>query len=419
MRHWILAALCAAALGVGVARADDPPPADHTLSQADAEKLVKLLSADDYDARQDALKKLQGGIGENMRHMVLVQEALIRLQQSLAAQLKVLTMAQDLEAVARTASLMEFNEALSKWAIAAMELPDAQRAEVLKWGLSDDGMQVVGRAYSPRADVRVQGIAEMAKVPGTAVSILLGKMVMDSDRVVSIAAMDGLWDRPATPETLSALWQKSVVSMAAMYGGQRTDVRNRIINFHGRAVNVITGPGYNNGNYEDGAIATDVLVHLHSPDTETRLKTFLAEFANGPIDPNNGAYRYQMFLPNYGGPGQDMQRLIDAFKPKEIVSVYMHFLLAQTMNDGNNGETDIGGKKYRYGTKLDMIGRVCKATDQEPDTYGIKKIPQLGDRYVIDATDKGDDAAMTKLKAWWEQHKAEYGEKPAAAMPKK
>jgi hypothetical protein len=279
-------------------------------------------------------------------------------------------------------------------------------------------MHVLGRAYSPRTEVRVQGIADMAKVPGLSVSILLAKMVTDPDREVSIAAMDGLWDRPATPESLSALWQLSVTNMMAMYGGgQPSMARNHVVNFHGRMINVVSGPGYNNnGNYEDSMIATDVLIHQHSPDTEARLKRFLVDFANAPIDPNNGAYRYQIFLPNYGGPGQNMQRLIDAFKPREIISVYMRYLLAPMLNDGNNGEQDFGGKKYRYGTRMDMIARVCKATDQDTDAYGLKKIPQFGDRYVMDATDKGDDVVMAKIKAWWEQHKNEYGEKAAATQ---
>ncbi len=187
----------------------------------------------------------------------------------------------------------------------------------------------------------------------------------------------------------------------AMYGGQqRMDVRNHIINFHGRQINVMGNNGYNNGNFEDSSLAVDMLVHLKAPDTAEKLKAFLADFAHQPLDNNNqNYYRFQMLLPNYGGAGQNFQRLIDAFQPKEIVGVYMRFITVQNINDGNNGEQDIGGKKYHYGTKVEMLYRVCKFSQQDPESYNLKHISQFGDRWVIEGTQKDEDAAATRIKS--------------------
>ncbi len=202
MKRWIGLLVMVTFFGAtNLTRADSPSAADGpAVSPAEVDQLVIQLSADDYEVRQEALKKLQATFGSNMKRLVLVQEALIRLQQNLVDELKMLTKAHDFETVARTASLMEFNLALSKWAIDAMQLPETQRAEALAWGLSPEGMQLVGRAYSPRADIRSAGIAEMGKVPGLAVSILLTKMMSDPDRETSIAAMDAMWDRPPTTQ---------------------------------------------------------------------------------------------------------------------------------------------------------------------------------------------------------------------------
>ena len=123
-----------------------------------------------------------------------------------------------------------------------------------------------------------------------------------------------------------------------------------------------------------------------------------------------------MLLPNYGGPGQNFQRLIDAYKPREIVAVYMHFLTGANINDGNNGENELNGKKYHYGMRIDLMARLCKCTAQDTEAYGLKHIPQFGDRWVMEGAQKDEDTALAKIKTWWEAHQAEYAEKPAATQ---
>jgi len=416
MRNWtILVVLVFLATGraVGAAAPATAPATepDFGLSQAQAQRLITLLSADDFAVRQEALEKLQQTVGANMKRTILLQETIIQLQQALVDQLVVLTHVRDLEGVARSAAVLEFNEALSRWAIEAMQLPADQRAAVLQWGLSAEGMQIVSRAYSPNSDVRVAGVAELSRVPGTAVSVLLARMISDTDRAVALAAMDALWDRPPTPQGLAVLWDRGIGAIMVNYGMPRTE-RNRVLNFHGR---MITVNNANNINWEDSAVATDVLAHLQAPETAARLRTFLLDLANAPTDNNNNNYRYQMLLPNYGGPGQNLTRLIDAFKPREVISVYMRFITNPAINDGNNGEATINGKTYHYSMRIEMAYRLCKAIGQDPDTYGFRKVPQYGDRAMLEGSQKEEDAALGKIKAWWETHKFEYGEKPTAA----
>ena len=337
MRWWIQQTAGAALLALaGLARAQTSAPAltEHAaLSPAEVQAVVQMLSADDYATRQEALHQLELGIAENLRRTIVVQEAMLRLQAALGQQLKVMTMTHDLEAVARTAALMEFNEALARWAVATMALPETERAAAVQWGLSEKGLPVVARAYSPRASVRTEGIREMAGMPGLAVSLLLAGMVGEQDREVTLAAMDALWDRPPTALALAVLWDKSVTSVMAAYGGEPGGMRNRVVHFHGRQIDL--GNGNNNINWEDSALATDLLVHLHDPEVAQRLRTFLQELVRQSGDPNL-QYRYQVLLPNYGGPGQNFQRLIDAYKPREIVAVYMHFLTGANINDGTS-----------------------------------------------------------------------------------
>ena len=208
------------------------------------------LSAEDYQTREQAQKQIQLALGQ---------------------QLASLLGNHDIEAEARTAALLEFNDGVTRWAIDALQLPPEQRQAQIKWGLNPEVLPIVARIYSPTLNNRIEGIKQLPKYDDADVSFLLARLLSDSDRAVYLGAMEAVWDRKPTDAIVDALWYRAVENGFALPNSQPVGRGGNMVFFRGRPIgdNIAASR-----RLQDDKIAVEVLINLKAPQMRDRLKTF-------------------------------------------------------------------------------------------------------------------------------------------------
>jgi hypothetical protein len=380
---------------------------------------LKQLSADSYQARQEAFAKLQQAMTKHFQQMLLVQEMMLKIQQNLAEQLQAMTMSPNVEAQAQVASLMEFNQALSRWAIDTLNLPPEQRDAMLKWGLSKEGYPLVAQAYARDPERRAAAALALSKLKNASATGLLGMLLDDDDRFVSLSAMDALWDKPLSTAMVDSLWNKATAQVMQQYRQRPQKVKN--ITVHGRTI-VVYEQQYDGNRMQDADVAADVLINTKNPDVKDRLNNLLQDFLTNIKDPND--YRWRMLSPNNGDGGRILSRLIEAYKPKLAFTFVIRSLNSQ-MQDGYVNQ--INNLNYFQSSRVDAMGLFLKLTDQDPETFRVRKVANFGDRWMLQVDAKpGDQAGAMKeeqklahkLLAWWAEHYKEFGAEEPPKLPK-
>lgn len=382
---------------------------------------LRQLSAEDYQTRQEAMKKLQQAMTTHFQQMVLVQQLMLKIQDNLAEQLRQMTLSAEGEGQSRVASLMEFNQALSRWAIDVLGLPEEKRDAMLKWGLSPDGYPLVVRVYSSKDEVRAGVTKELAKIDSDNAIWLLGRLLDDVDREVALSTMDAIWDKAPTPQMIDILWNKAVGQTIQQYRPRPT--RSRTMNVHGRLVQVYDQDYNSSARMQDADVAADVLIHWRNPVITDRLNTLFKEMAASIRDPND--YRWRVISPNYGGEGaKTLSRLMEAYKPKEGFQFIMK-VLASTNQDGYINQ--MNNVNYWQSSRVDAAALLCRMTGQDPEDYKIQKYANYGDRWMLRVNAKPNEQQnamkeeqqmIRQLLVWWNEHYKEYGVQEAPKIPK-
>ena len=151
--------------------------------------------------------------------------------------------------------------------------------------------------------------------------LLLAKGIDDPEQVVYLAAMEGVWDRPATDAVVDGLWSRAVTAQFATYRPSVQAVPETV-SFRGVAVGVQSTA--DNGLYEralDNGIASDVLVHLNAPQLVPKLKGLLdeVEAAYAKRNPNgDGGQGCWMYMPSQESM-KNVSKIVMAYKAKELV----------------------------------------------------------------------------------------------------
>jgi hypothetical protein len=135
-----------------------------------------------------------------------------KIQAALAQSIREMVMLDDPEARNRMAAIMEYNIAISRWAIDALALPREQRMALARWAMTPEVAPVIAKVYG-KPEQRAAGIKELSAYSDANASLVLAYLIRDQDRGVRLMALAAVRDRPATPAVIDALW--SVASGAA------------------------------------------------------------------------------------------------------------------------------------------------------------------------------------------------------------
>jgi HEAT repeat protein len=365
---------------------------------------LRKLADDDFKVREAAVANLQQVMTRQFQQMVALQTLMLRVQDGLAEQLKQMTAgAGEAEGQARVAGLMEFNSALSRWAIDVMALPEKQREELLKWGTKEENLPLLARAYGRSEEVRAKVAREIAKMEGPEADWLIVQLLNDPSREVGLLTMDAIFDRKPTTPIVSALWDRA--TLAAMNQIRQRQGKNKNINVRGRMINIYEQDYAAQARMQDVDVAVDVLLKYKDPLITERLNDLFTELASTMN--NQGDYRWRVISPNYGDGGRALSRLIDAYKPKKSIPFLVKAIAMSNANDGS--DTTMGNnEKYRYSSRIDAAAMLIRAIGQDPDEYNVKKHQNWGDRWLIKGGVAEEEAMVKKLQTWWKEHSSEY-----------
>jgi len=397
-------------------------PSGAVLSPEFAAAFEKLAS-EEFPERQEAIRVLQRLLTNQVRQTIALQQVMLQVQQDLSQQMRALTgrASADAEADARVAGLMEFIQAVSRWAGDCMLLPAAQRDAMLKWGSTDEMMPMIAAMYSRSTEARVQAIREVAKNPATEqVNWLLLQMLNDQDRAASLTAMDVLSNRPPNPEVINALWNRSMANTLTQVRGQARPARTRMVTVAGRNVQVVeqdSGDGARN--LPDGDVAADVLIKYDTPAVAEKLDDLFKELGR-TLDGSNNSNAWRSLSTYYGGNNNaTLWRLVSAYQPKEAVR-FLVKAVDQASNDGGESIMNVNGKqeRFRMGSKVEFAVMLLRATGQSTEDYGIVRMPNYNpERFAVKGS-MDDEAAMSKkVQEWWKTHAKEYGVTVPATQP--
>ena len=382
----VAAAFCLGLAVVSSAWAADPG-ADDALSPA-LREAIKGLSAEDYAAREKALKQVQ---------------------QLLGKQLAALVSAEDPETQTRLAALLEFNDGLIRWSLDALKLPDEQRKVQLKWGLRPEVLPSLGLLFSAQSDKRIEGVKALGKLDDPETSAMIARLIDDPDRAVYIAAMDVAYDRKPTKEIVDALWNRAVESGFAIYRAQ-TAVAGANIVFRGRNMGVMYSDNNAYRHMQDNQIATEVLLNYKSPLVAEKLTALFERIAHDLEAPQPDVMRNRGYTAQTE-PMKNAYRLAEANGSKEIVPALYRIATIRNTMDRQAGQYN--AEKYFWSSRTTALATIVRITEQTTEDYKLKKMVPVGGIWCT-PTEADENAAVAKLKAWWQKNAANYGVQPEA-----
>lgn len=364
---------------------------------------LRQMTSEDFKTRENAVNQLEVAMTRQFQQMVQVQDVLLRVQQGLADQLAQMTQAPDADGKNRVAGLMEFNSAVSRWAVDVMGMPAEQRDPFLQWGIKDENLPIIARAYNRKPEVRAKAARDIAKMTGSQADWLLVQLLNDSDREVSLTAIDAVGDRPPTPAIVDCLWDRAVGAAMAQFRQRATRQRN--ITIRGRTIVIYDqDPNTNGSRQQDADVVVDILIGYKSEDITNRLNTMFKEMSSTMTNGND--YRWRVISPNYGEGGKAISRLLEAYKPREAVG----FLIKVVNMENSDGyDTTVNNnEKVRYSSSIDGAALLIKSIGQDPEDYNIKKYQNFGDRWLIKGGQPEEAELKKKIMAWWRVHQKEY-----------
>lgn len=438
-RYGILAGLVASAALTGCQHAPSAPVAA-TMPAAPAETTPKPVTPDDMAAlmthlntagdptQEQAFLEVSQLLAQSGRDHPTLQQLMRQVRGNIASSFGAMLDLQDPEARARVTQLLAFNEGLANFSVAALQLPASQREAAVAWGFSpgkQGGAALVALVFSGDKDERMEGARRLADVESPTADWMLGQLILDPEREVSLTAMDVAWDRTASDPLVDALWQKAILyglmqsgyrpESARGLGDQdkaektvvRTDSGQRVVKVGERSVQLYEDNTLSQ-RMTDGDVATDVLIAYQSPLVMRRIEQLFQELIEMRGDPNNNVvntYRMYLISPNYGNIGTNMQRLIEAYKPRNVVRLVVEMVLSPTQDGWDNS---FNNQVFRFSTRIDALGVLARLVDLDREELKLVKRQEYGNRWAIAGRVAEEEAAVKKAKTWWAQHRNEY-----------
>jgi hypothetical protein len=371
-----------AGLSVGVASA-----AESAALSPQMEAALRQFSSASYEDRAKAVKAAEQALADQVRQIMAVN---------------------DPEAEARVSALLEFNDALLKWAGESMKLPPEERAKQYAWGLKADVFPVVAKVYSTNVETRVAGIKELGKIEGAEASSILARQIAAEQREVYLAAMEAVWDRPATPDVVDALWNRAVEDVLA-YRDVGAMLPPPKVTFRGQPLGaVFAGNYFNMTRIQDNALAADVLIQLKGPLVSKKVAAFLERVEKVPSnEPERTAP-----VP-YMAPLRNVYRIVEASQYKETLPALIRLATAKSEHSGT---MTVDKVQAVYSNRTGALAVALILLKQNPVDYKLLYAPQ-GTMWVTAAA-ADEDEAIVKLQAFWEKHKSEYVEAAKGAETK-
>ncbi len=248
---------------------------------------------------------------------------------------------------------------------------------------------------------------------------MLGVLLNDKDREISLITLDTLFDRKPVATLVDTLCDHAFGTMLNQYSPNRSQPQQQhIVMVHGQQMVFFDNPNNNNNgfNQQDASIYADLLIQYHDPKIGEKFNTALGDFANGIQNVNDGRVN-QIISSNYG-TAPIFAKLIEAYKPKSAVTLCIKVLAApaNNMQDTNMAINGVMGR-YHMSTHVDAMALLANATGQDPADYGISKNANFNNRWMLQGSVADENDSLKKMHDWLGQHGKDYGVETVEAFP--
>jgi hypothetical protein len=381
MRMWFTIALAAVALEAGRTTQAQAPALSPAVTAA-----IAQLSADDYAQREKAVEQLQAALSQEMRTLVEVR---------------------DPEAQARIGDLLTFEQGLCGWAKDVLRLPRDKQKEALDLGLQPEVLPHVALLYAKETSKRVEAVKALRKLPGAGVTDLLAKALDDPEQGVYVAAMEGVWDRPATDAVVESLWNRAVTAQFAIMRPQAVD-RLPDIKFRGRPIQALDNG--DNSLYlraQDNQLAADVLAHINAPQVGKKLRALFeeAEAVYARRNPNGaGDQDVWMYMPTQESM-KNAARLAETYKPREAVPVLYRIATGPVLQKSSG---QLNRQTFYWSNRTWALALTLKITGQSTDDWNLQVLNSLSGMWG-QSSEADEKAALAKLREWWAKDHDKWG----------
>lgn len=334
---------------------------------------LKRLKSEQFRVREQAERDLQKAIGDG----------LIAVTQQLKGE--------TLE------DALEFNGAISRWALNAMQLTSPEREKQLAWGLDAGNLPMMAKLYSTRVKDRIAGVRELAKMKDEQALLLLARMLEDPERAVYLAAMEEVEKKPATDAVVDVLWSRAVElpmgNMGIRMGGGRQ------VMFRGMNLGMAWDTAGSSNRVQDATLAGDVLVTLKPPQLRERLVQLYERAAQAYAEEGAGRTGVSWQMLPTSPSMRNAGRLVEALKPREILPHLMRMIESnhpnlggQTINRGNNT------KPVYLTQRAVFMAQAAIVLGAKPQDYLMEANAQFGTTWVFPDAD-AEKKAIAMLKA--------------------
>ncbi|MEI8194527.1 MAG: hypothetical protein WCI73_01315 [Phycisphaerae bacterium] len=418
-------------------------PAPPTTRPADFAAALATLFREDDALQSQTVDDLLHNVNRNTVDRDQMLRVIKQAQANVAAQIQILLAAKDPETQARVQRLLAFQSGIAAFSVAALDAPPELRAQILQWGLTVTPVPtrtrtsaagslggntatgtvipavLAGQAFSVNPTDRALAAATLAEVSGDASDWLLGRLIDDPKREVSLAAINASWNRPLTAPLVDSLWMKAV-GYPLQQNGIRADLLpdgmrilppqpqgNKQVKVGNRTVIVYIDNNAIAQQAQDCDMATDLLMAGRNSLVEKRLTALLTTLSTPNPGGNMQNVQNMLLMPGYGGAGQNMQRLLTEIKPRAAVKALVQIAISSNTNM-NAWENNMAGQITRCSNRIDALGMLVTIIDLDKDEYKLIKSPMYNNRWALTGTKDDEEAAVSKLKAWWQIHRGEY-----------
>ncbi len=357
---------------------------------------VEQLSSSDYAERRKALKKVESHLAEEDVAWIKTQDA---------------------EAQEAIATALQFNQRLTPWLLEVIKLPDAQKKEQIDLLTSKELASILGGLFSVDAEQRITGVKKLATLHTPGVDLLLAHFLHDDEITVTVATMEGVWDRPPTEEVTQGLWDVGMARQLTAALSPPVAPATPKVTFRGEP---LLAPGVagrlnivaiSTGDKRlDAKAAREVLIHQQTPLLEKLVKKSLADFVDKLKAEDDPAGFFTSFPRKYALSDSltQLATVSQTCKFKSTLPLWVALAGVPLTNDRRLVMVMVGGPAMPY-TSVRTNGLITALllSDQNPKDYGLEE--DAGTSGVWHAGNAAEEeAAVAKLQAWWKEKSSQY-----------
>ena len=319
------------------------------------------------------------------------QKAQAEIRVLLADQLRATIEATGDERRARLIHILEFDEGISRWALAVMRRPASDRRELFNWGLSPQAAPLIADAFSHRPSVQITAVGGLAALWPRS-QWIVDRLLSSPHRLVYLSMLAAIWNIKPDAHLIDKLWRWSVASGNTL-GVQsvslhRLKFRHQIITIS-HCVNIWQ-------RIQDSTYAAEVLRHWNPP----QLKTLLTDYVRTASRPNTPAAR-TLASPAATGCRNYLSLFARARPPS--AAPWLLKILRSPSPGGISFVGNFNNQRVHWDSHTTIIYLLILAAGRKPADYHFFHSQLYGGSWLT-STPAAQLRAQKRIVAWWHRH---------------